>query len=437
MGRRTVTGMLSSSGQQRVDWSAAYRIFEHERFDANVLFATARNEVVAKLDDAEPLVVMMDDTLIRKRGRLVHGTAWRRDPLGPKFQTNFVWGQRFLQISAALPESTGPARCRGIPIDLLHCPTARKPTKKDPDSEWKKYKQLKEKLKISAVGIVRIRALREAIDSNSRDRNRPLIIATDGSYTNGTVCRNLPHHTTIVGRIRKDAKLFFPPDPSLELKRRRPTIYGKRMQTPDGIRQDSSIPWTPVCAWLAGQVHNFDVKTIDHVRWEGTGKRNIRLIVIRPLAYRLRKNARLLYRDPGYLLCTGPSLPLDRVLQAYIWRWEIELNFRDQKTLLGIGEAQVRTPAAVAAVPMFMTAAYSYLLLAGSRCKLTLPRPKWQRQKPTGRATTSSLIGNLRAQLWGDAMTGNKTGFILQNLHNTKPVLLSESLSSAVCYASR
>lgn len=28
-----------------------------------------------------------------------------------------------------------------------------------------------------------------------------------------------------------------------------------------------------------------------------------------------------------------------------LWRWGIEVNFRDEKTLLGTGEAQVRTAA--------------------------------------------------------------------------------------------
>lgn len=65
----------------------------------------------------------MDDTLIRKRGRKVYGTGWKRDPLGPSFCSNFVWGQRFLQISAALPDQPIIGQARGIPIDLTHAPS--------------------------------------------------------------------------------------------------------------------------------------------------------------------------------------------------------------------------------------------------------------------------------------------------------------------------
>lgn len=53
--------------------SAAYRLFEQQRFDTDALFAPVRQEVVERLDKDDPLVVMMDDTLIRKRGRKVLG----------------------------------------------------------------------------------------------------------------------------------------------------------------------------------------------------------------------------------------------------------------------------------------------------------------------------------------------------------------------------
>lgn len=49
-----------------------------------------------------PVFSQIDDTIIHKRGRHVAGTSWRRDPLGPAFADNFVWANRFLQISLAL-----------------------------------------------------------------------------------------------------------------------------------------------------------------------------------------------------------------------------------------------------------------------------------------------------------------------------------------------
>ena len=97
LGRRTITGMLCAGAEQFVDWSAAYRLFANERINKDALFAPVRNTVAQRLQPDEPMVVMMDDTLVRKRGRKIPGTGWKRDPLGPHFCTNFVWGQRTRQ----------------------------------------------------------------------------------------------------------------------------------------------------------------------------------------------------------------------------------------------------------------------------------------------------------------------------------------------------
>ena len=116
LGKRTVSGMLCAGAEQFRDWSAAYRVFSGERMDKNALFAPARNAVVRQLDDDQPLTVVMDDTIVRKRGRKVHGAGWKRDPLGPHFCDNFVWAQRFLQMATRCRHRkryAGTSRCPG------------------------------------------------------------------------------------------------------------------------------------------------------------------------------------------------------------------------------------------------------------------------------------------------------------------------------------
>jgi hypothetical protein len=426
--------MLCASAQQFGDWSAAYRLFEQERFDREALFAPVLSEVLGHLGSAQPLVAMMDDTLLRKRGRHVYGTGWRRDPLGPHFVANFVWGQRFLQISAALP-SAPVGQARGVPLDLVHAPSAPKPRKAAPAETWKEYRRQQEKMKISAVGAERLAALRHRLDEQPGGKDRLLIMPVDGGFTNRALFRCPLPNTTLVGRIRKDARLFsaVPPKPS----RGRPRWFGMPLPTPEQTRQDDSLPWIPVEAFAAGKLHTFAVKTVAPVRWSGTGARDVRLVVIAPLAYRPRKGAKLLYRDPAYLICTDPRLPLNQVLQAYLWRWEVELNFRDEKTLLGVGEAQVRTQAAVEAVPVLIVAAYAFLLLAGSASggSSALPPPKWRSSHTPRRVSTAHMIGALRSQLWGKAMGLNLSHFAPPSHHTTNPCLFQNTLSSAVCYA--
>ena len=74
-----------------------------------------------------PLVAAMDDSLLRKTGRKVHGAKYQRDPLSPAFHTNLTLAQRVLQISAAVPDGHGRALL--VPVDFLHAPLPAKPRK--------------------------------------------------------------------------------------------------------------------------------------------------------------------------------------------------------------------------------------------------------------------------------------------------------------------
>lgn len=435
LGRHTISGMLCASNQQFYDWSAAYRLFEKQRFNQEELFKPVRRTVLAHLDPEVPIVAMMDDTLIRKRGRKVHGTSWRRDPLGPAFTNNFVWGQRFLQISAALPSvSSNSGQARGIPVDLCHAPSATKPGKNAPEEAWEEYRKLQQSMKISILGSEHLSLLRDQLNEDTDGKSRKLVMSVDGSFTNRAMFRSLPANTVLIGRIRKDAKLF---EPAVEKPRRgRPRWYGSPVPTPEQIRQDDSVPWSEIEAFAAGKVHTFRIKTLSPLRWSGTGPQNIRLVIIAPLAYRPRKGAKLLYRDPTYLICTDPELPLTQLLQAYLWRWEIEVNFRDEKTLLGVGQAQVRTPLAAENVPVFIVAAYAFLLLASANSSSSsLPPPKWYPRRSEIRDSTACLIGTFRSELWGKGMGLNLTHLTSPKHHHPNTSLLLNSLPSAVCYA--
>ncbi len=83
-----------------------------------------RRGIADLLAPGEPFRAVLDDSLLRRSGLHTPGVAWRRDPLGPRFQTNFVRGQRFLQVSAAMPGKDGAFRL--APIAFVHTPTPQK-----------------------------------------------------------------------------------------------------------------------------------------------------------------------------------------------------------------------------------------------------------------------------------------------------------------------
>lgn len=419
LGRHTVTGMLAASGNQFVDWSGAYRLFSKQRVDMSKIMNVVQSNVLQEADSLPYIVAHMDDTVIKKTGKCIPGTAWRRDPLGPPFCTNFIWGQRFIQMSLALPSEGQIGQSRAIPVDFHHCPTVVKPRKTAEEEQWQVYKEEKKTARLSHQGSDRIAHLRETLDKQGY-KDKELVVGVDNSYTNKEVLKHLPQRTTLVGRIRKDTKLYELPQEQSTPGRKR--VYGQQLPTPEEIRQSEQYQWQQVEAWAAGKTHKFDVKIISNVRWRSAGPQNLTLIIIRPLGYRLSKGSKMLYREPAYLICTETALDIRDILQAYLWRWEIEVDFREEKTLLGCGQAQVRNPNSAESLPAFVAAMYGLLHLASHRATsktntLMLPRPKWYPKKDMKRVTTGDLLNNLRAQLWAKATEVNFSDFVNKQIN--------------------
>jgi hypothetical protein len=436
MGRHTVTGILTASGLQFMDWSSAYRLFSKGRVDICSLFDIVRSGVLQELKTQPMIVAHMDDTILKKTGRHIPGTAWRRDPLGPPFQTNFIWGQRFIQISMALADHMGISPARAIPIDFYHCPTVKKPGKGAGDEDWKNYKEKQRILKLSRQGSDRLKVLRDTM--NKQGVKKQLVVSVDGSYTNREVLKTLPEGVTLIGRIRKDTKLYT--DARMQPNAGRKRVYGDPLPTPEQIRQSDQYPWQEVKAWAAQKQHTFNVKVIKNTRWRPAGQRHhLQLVVIRPLGYRLSKSSKILYREPAYLICTDNELDIGILLQAYLWRWGIEVNFRDEKTILGCGQAQVRNPESAEHVPAFIAAIYAMLLLAAYRSlkrsdQIMLPRPKWYPQKKEVRHSTGDILNNLRAQVWAKASGMSFSGFMNTQIKTRSQRNEANPITSAMFY---
>jgi hypothetical protein len=434
LGAHTITGLLNVCGQQFRDWSAHYRMYGCERVDPQRLFDVIRQHLCTQ--QPGPVVAALDDTRLRKTGTKIHGVKYTRDPLGPPFHVNFIRAQRFLQLSVAWPGSQGQARM--IPVDWHHAPSPRKPGPTADTQQQVDYQQLAAQARISWVGVQRIIRLRQWMDDHDAE-GRALWVVVDGSFSNGTVLKHLSHQTILVGRIRADAKLYHLPGQQPDLGRRR--VYGDPAPTPEQLRQDDTHPWQHVSVYFGGRWRQLRAKRLTPLRWRAAGQHHdLQLIVIAPTPYQLSHHGKQLYRKPAYLICTDPHAPLQQVVQHYLWRWDIEANFRDEKTILGVGQAQVRTPAATQNVTAIAVAAYALLLLAAEQCRQHdlpiqhLPAPKWRRQ-PTLRATTMSLIQNLRYELWARSI--HSSTFMHSTSPNTKSEKCLPPLDSALFFASR
>lgn len=407
-GRRTISRALCATHDQFRDWSASYRFFSRSPWDTKDVFHPVLTRC---LEQGEGLfVAAMDDTSLKKTGRHVPGARYLHDPMSPPFAPSFMRGQRFIQAAAILrPEGLeGPARA--IPVRFHPAPPPQKPGKRADETALLAYKEAKRTQNLSVKGADLIADLRKSMDEAGYV-HRTLLVAVDGSYCNRNVLRQLPDRVQVIGRARGDIRLFRPlTQAESEAARRRK--YGAALPLPKDMLADATIPDKQAKVFGAGKVHDLKYKVVERVLWRsGMRTRILRLFVIAPLRYRPRVGARLLYRDPAYLLTTNLTSADEVLLQAYFDRWEIEVNHRDEKDLLGVGQAQVWSEGAAWRVPQFQVAVYAMLLLAAlqaygpRRTDAYLPAPKWRKQE-SRRPSTLDILALLREELMEQAIEG-------------------------------
>ena len=127
------------------------------------------------------------------------------------------------------------------------------------------------------------------------------------------------------------------------------------------------------------------------------------MIIIAPTPYRKSQSKRLYYRDPAYLFTSDLRRSAKPLLQIYFDRWQIEVNHREEKDTLGIGQAQLWNVTSVPKQPVLAVAAYSALLLASlkafgaERGTAYAELPKWRRN--ARRPSCLDLITLLRKEM--------------------------------------
>jgi len=122
------------------------------------------------------------------------------------------------------------------------------------------------------VGVGVLHSLRQALDGRLATRLRQLLATGDGSYTNRTMLRQLPERTTFIGRIRKDAKLFWALLPAGATRSGgRPRHYGALAPTPEQVLHDESVPVVKVRCFAAGEVREIPTKVLSTVFWRTAG----------------------------------------------------------------------------------------------------------------------------------------------------------------------
>jgi hypothetical protein len=401
VGKRTLTRAISFQGNTQKDWSADYKVFSRSPWEPRALFHPILQQAIQQ-QELSRIVLSVDDTRVWRNGQHVPQTQWHRDPLGPPFQTNLRWGHRFLQASLVLPlyHQDKESSARSVPVRFEMAPVVKKPGSKASPEQWQEYRRQKKERNLSVQFVDMVQEVRQRLDQTGH-ASKGLSIATDASFCNRTVLAQdwTKANVSVTARARKDIVLC----------KRAPgqgrRFYGKTKFSPEQVRRrDSMAPWQTAPIFHGGCFRQVRYKEVSKIYWQGGArKKELRLLVVAPVGYRTSKNGRKYYRKPAYLLTTDLTAPATVLLQDYFDRWGIEVNHRDEKEILGVGEAQVWNEHSVSKVPALLVAMYSWLLLAGLQCYgpqrtgVYEPLPKWRRGAK--RPSCLDLVTLLRKQL--------------------------------------
>ena len=397
LGRRCLTRIIWTNGGQNRSWSAEYFLHSRCRWEPQQLF----RPILKRALDYCPqrlVGVAIDDTRLHKTGRCIQQAFYQRDPLSPPFHVNLVLGLRFLQASLLVPlHRTSSVGTRALPIRFQEASRVKRPGKNATEEIQQQYRKAVKQRNLSHSFVEMSKQLRLELDQ-AGGRSKILVITGDGSFCNRTCFGEIPERSVLLVRARKDAKLCF----RAQSGSRR--FYGADKFTPEQVRKDDGRAWKTTKIFYGGKRRKIRYKEVAEVYWQnGARQRPLRLIVIAPTPYRKTKSKKLYYRDPAYLLTSDLHSSLKQLLQIYFDRWQIEVNHREEKDTLGIGQAQLWNVTSVPKQPVLAVAAYSALMLASllafgaERGKAYAELPKWRRN--ARRPSCLDLITLLRKEM--------------------------------------
>jgi hypothetical protein len=408
MGTVQISRVLCTLGLAGRDWSAEYRQFSRSNWDCQDCF----DPVIAAVPGlclGSHIDVAGDFTHIRKSGRKIAGVRLMRDPASDiKWNTNLIYGLQYLQLGLLVPVAHAGAECderiatRCLPVHFSSMPTLKKPGKNAPAEQWRHYRQEQRQRPAMAASREAISMLRNALDKQGAN-DQILSIILDGSFANRTLLAEPIERTHITCRCRRNARLRFGNSSGQPGR-----FYAPGTFTPDSIRTDhATYPHVEASIRLTTSSITIRYKDIGNVYWPGAAKRRpLRLLMVAQTHHKARGTkgqAPTFDSDTYHIITTDLERPAHELIQAAFDRWQIEVAHREQKTVFGIGDAQVRNAQSVQRHPAFAVACYSLLHLAAidlntqAYHRFHAHLPKWR--KRVSRPSIQTLLNLLRMEI--------------------------------------
>ncbi len=423
-GQRTVAAVLRVMGLDQVATFQTYhRVLNRARWSSRLASQILFSLLVATFAAHAPLVVGIDETLERRRGRKINAAGIYSDPVRSS-RSHFVKVRALRWVCAMLGLRDAPAphplgrtawASRSLPI--LCRPSYHRPCSfsRRGYASRRRYKPL------TTWARQMIRQIhRWALD-------RPHVVVGDRSSAALELLDAVRPIATVVARLRLDARLFAPPPPRAPHAKGRPRLVGERLPNLSCHRDDPSTPWSElrISRWYGERDRPIEVLSQTAV-WYSTG------FVPVPIRWVLIRDPQGIFPTQA-LLCTDLDATPLQIVSWFVLRWQVEVTFHEVRAHLGVEtQRQWSQPAIQRTTPALLSLFSLVTLLAHGQLS---PPTNFTRQTAWYTKATPTFVDALalvRRRLWAQIIF--QTGLPGADLIKL-PRTLVERFTDLLCYA--
>jgi DDE superfamily endonuclease len=411
---QTVTAALRALGlADEPGFQNYHRLLNRARWSARQAAHHLLKLLIEAFVPAGPVIIGLDDTVERRRGRKLTARAIYYDAArSSKSCFQKTSGLRWMNLALLVPVGWA-ARVWALPFLRALCPSERYAPYVRRD---RRHKPLVERAR-GLIGQVR-RWLPD----------RMLIVVADSSYAALELlawCTRQARPVTVISRLRLDAALYAPAPARRPGRNGRPRLKGQRLPSLAQRLQAARTRWQACrLCWYGGEVRRLELATGTAV-WYSSGKPpvSLRWVLVRDPKRRC---------EPQALLSTDLTLSARQIVLYFVRRWSMETTFQEARLYLGLeGQRQWNDLATARATPLRL-GLFSLVALIVQR------QPSWQgafRRSAwyeKARPTFADALAQVRRALW------RQLGFWLSEtaVEKQKPAhLLFEHFAELLAYA--
>ncbi len=381
VGARTVTAALRAVGlADAPQFTTYHRVLNRARWSPLRLSRLLLGLLVVTFLPADaPLVLLVDETLERRRGRKIAWKGYFRDPVrSTPSQPVTTPGLRWLCVALLVPV---PWSRRPWALPFLTVPALAPATS---TKLGKPHRTVVERTQL-LVRLVR-----------RWQPDRDIVLVGDGTYAAvplGHTCRQLPGMVRLVSRLRLDAVLHDPPAPQPASKRGPKPKKGARQLSLAARLADPRTAWQRVTVpWYGGQTKPLDLVS-GTALWYRPGEAPL------PLRWVLLRCPQGTL-PPTALFCTDPAVAPEQIVAWFVGRWNIEVTFEEARAHLGLETQRQWTTRAIGRTTPCLLGLFSLVVVLADRlhgAALPTRRAAWY---PKAEATFSDALAAVRRHLW-------------------------------------